>query len=194
MISLLTCLDLLRCMGLLMPTSIWTRLSGFGILTLSMRNAHTSIVFSSICSCGIRSLGGLVAVSFAAEAFGRSAGLGIGCSIMTNDLFERENTDIYWLWEDQTATNLLSFSFCRSFSFKAANGSNLLWDFGDARQEIDCASAIEVQVHLLAAIPATFATSATALYSVLVRSKIEYRPWQYVVCIILLQNRVWFHK
>ena len=29
------------------------------------------------------------------KAFGRSAGLGIVCRIMTNDLFERENTDIY---------------------------------------------------------------------------------------------------
>lgn len=34
MIPLLTSLDLLRCMGLLMPTSMWTRLSGFGILGL----------------------------------------------------------------------------------------------------------------------------------------------------------------
>lgn len=32
MFPVLTCLDLLRCMGLVMPTSKWTRLSRFGIL------------------------------------------------------------------------------------------------------------------------------------------------------------------
>lgn len=36
---------------------------------------------------------------------------------MTNDLFERENTDIYLLREDQTATNLLHIIFFLSIFF-----------------------------------------------------------------------------
>lgn len=96
MIPLLTCLDLLRCMGRLMPTSMWTRLNGFGILGLE--HAERSYVNFDLIDLLLRNSdtwrtgGGLLCCL---KAFGRSAGLGIVCSIMTNDLFERKNTDIY---------------------------------------------------------------------------------------------------
>lgn len=177
-----------------MPTSMWTRLSGFGILDLE----HAERSYVNWCSHRF-----VVAESghladwwlspLLLKAFGRSAGFGIVCRIMTNDL------DIYWEREDQTATNLVTFSFVDLFHSRQRMGANLLWDSGDVRQKINCASATEYTcytcytfyicylIHLL------HSHICYSHYNVLVWSKIEYRPWQYVVCIILLQNQVWFH-
>lgn len=128
--------------------------ANLGSLTLSMQNAHTSIVFSSFCSCGIRTLGGLggcLLCCWSLKAFGEPAGFGIVCRIMTNDHVEWENTDVYWLREDKRRLSIITMFFCRSF-FKAANGSNLLCD---VRQESTLATPTTP------AKPATPSTSAT---------------------------------
>lgn len=143
MFPVLTCLDLLRCMGLVMPTSKWTRLSRFGIL--DTEHAERSYASCVLIDLQLRNsvtwrTGGCLHCCWRRLESLPDCGLGIVCRYMTNDHVEWENTDVYWLREGQTATNLL---FCRSCLFKAANGSDLLWDFGDVRQEIKCASATE---------------------------------------------------
>lgn len=88
MFPLLTCLDLLRCMGLLKPTSIWTRLSRFGILELEHAEcSYVNCVLNRFVVADFGHLADWWLSPLLLKAFGRSTGLGIVCRIMTNDLF-----------------------------------------------------------------------------------------------------------